>query len=176
MPKVSVVIPCYNYGEYIDEAVDSVLAQTYDDFEIIIVNDGSTDAYTNKLLDGYDRPKTRVIVTTNNGVATARNIGISAASGQYILPVDPDDRIGNTYLEKAVKILDEHQELGMVYSHVEFFGARKGKLALKPYQLDNILVGNVICSAAFAYLLISGNLAMFKLALPITVYRGLQSE
>lgn len=149
MPKVSVVIPCYNYGEYIDEAVDSVLAQNYDDYEIIIVNDGSTDAYTNKLLAGYDKPKTRVIVTTNNGVARARNIGISEARGQYILPVDPDDKIGNTYLEKAVKILDKHQEIGIVYSQVEFFGARKGKVAFKPYKLENILVGNVICCSAF---------------------------
>jgi len=149
MPKVSVVIPCYNYGEFIDEAVDSVLAQTCGDFEIIIVNDGSTDAYTNRLLESYDRPKTRVIATANSGVAKARNFGIAAAGGQYILPVDPDDRIGSTYLEKAVKILDEHPKLGIVYSQVEFFGARKGKVNFKPYQLENILLGNMICCAAF---------------------------
>ena len=71
MPKVSVIIPCYNQGTFIDEAVDSVLAQTFSDFEIIIVNDGSTDAATNALLKNYSRPKTTVVTTLNQGVCSA---------------------------------------------------------------------------------------------------------
>jgi glycosyltransferase involved in cell wall biosynthesis len=148
MPKVSVIIPCYNYGQYLDEAVGSVLAQTFDDFEIIIVNDGSTDPYTNELLAGYDKPRTRVITTTNSGVASARNTGIAAAGGTYILPLDPDDRIAATYLQKGVATFNEHPECGIVYSHAEFFGARRGRLNFKPYRLENILLGNCICSAA----------------------------
>src|SRR5262249_31040557 len=62
-PKVSVIVPCYNLGQYVDEAVQSVLDQTFQDFEIIIVNDGSTDPETNRLLSDYDRPKTRVVTT-----------------------------------------------------------------------------------------------------------------
>ncbi len=65
MTKVSVVIPCYNQSASIDEAVNSILAQTFSDFEIIIVNDGSTDAATNALLEKYSRPKTTVIHTEN---------------------------------------------------------------------------------------------------------------
>ena len=149
MPKVTVVIPCFNYGRYLDEAVDSVSNQTFGDYEIVIVNDGSSDAYTNELLAAYDRPKTRVIATANHGVAKARNIGIAEARGAYILPVDPDDRIGATYLEKGVEILDSHPEFGIVYSQVEFFGARTGKVGFNPYTLGNILAGNVICCSAF---------------------------
>lgn len=65
MTKVSVVIPCHNQSASIDEAVNSILAQTFSDFEIIIVNDGSTDAATNALLEKYSRPKTTVIHTEN---------------------------------------------------------------------------------------------------------------
>lgn len=81
MPKVSVIIPCYNQGTFIDEAVDSVLAQTFSDFEIIIVNDGSTDAATNALLKNYSRPKTTVVTTLNQGVCAARNTAIQMSGG-----------------------------------------------------------------------------------------------
>jgi len=84
MPKVSVIIPCYNQGQYLDEAVDSVLNQTFEDFEIIIVNDGSTDDFTNNLLVNYHKPKTKVISTQNQGLPSARNNGIKIASGEYI--------------------------------------------------------------------------------------------
>jgi glycosyltransferase involved in cell wall biosynthesis len=82
MPKVSVIIPCYNLGHYLDEAVDSVLAQTYQDLEIIIVNDGSTDEVTNLLLEEYRKPKTRVLKTNNQGLPSARNKGIEMVLGE----------------------------------------------------------------------------------------------
>ena len=85
MPKVSVVIPCYNQGQYLDEAVDSVLNQTYRDFEIIIVNDGSTDAFTNQLLSAYHKEKTRVLSTLNGGLASARTLA-SSISKPVLLP------------------------------------------------------------------------------------------
>ncbi len=84
-PRVSIIIPCYNYGEFIDEAVDSVLNQSFSNFEIIIVNDGSTDDYTNNLLADYQRPKTRIFQTKNQGVSAARNFGIERSAGDYIL-------------------------------------------------------------------------------------------
>ena len=139
MPKVSVIIPCYNQGEFIDEAVGSVLAQTFDDFEIIIVNDGSTDAATNALLEKYSRPKTTVIHTENQGVCTARNTAVKAAAGKYILPLDADDKIEPTYLEKAVNVLDNHPETGVVWCKADFFGAQKGEWDLKPFSLKQIM-------------------------------------
>ncbi len=112
--KVSVIIPCYNYGKTIDRAVDSVLKQTYQNFEIIIVNDGSTDEKTNEKLANYNKPKTKVIHIENQGPSVARNTAIEAAKGEYILPLDADDEIDPTYLEKAVKILDEDGNISIV--------------------------------------------------------------
>jgi glycosyltransferase involved in cell wall biosynthesis len=144
MPKVSVIIPCYNYGHVIEEAVESVLSQAMQDFEIIIVNDGSTDKFTNDLLTNYTKPKTKVIHQNNQGLAMARNNGIAKASGEYILPLDADNKITPTYLEKAVKILDNNPEIGIVYSDAIFFGERKGLWKLPDFKFENLLVCNFI--------------------------------
>lgn len=112
--KVTVIIPCYNHGKSIDKAVNSVLNQTFQDFEIIIINDGSTDKKTNEILSNYAKPKTRVIQISNQGPSIARNTGIKEAKGEYILPLDADDTIENTYLEKAVKILNEDDDVSIV--------------------------------------------------------------
>ena len=150
MPQVSVIIPCYNHGAYLDEAVQSVLDQTFDDFEIIIVNDGSTDQDTNKILNNYNRQKTKVLQTDNQGLPSARNNGIKISKGEYILPLDADDRIGKTYLEDAVQILDTQPDIGIVYCDAEFFGDKTGKWELPDYSLQDILVLNMIfCCAMF---------------------------
>src|SRR5689334_4556346 len=150
MSKVSVIIPCYNQGQYLDEAVQSVLGQTCEDFEIIIVDDGSTEEDTRRILDGYKRPKTRLIRTTNKGLANARNTGIDASTGKYILPLDADDKIGLTYLEKAVALLDLNENIGIVYSKADFFGDVSGSWDLPRYHFPDILYGNLIfCSAFF---------------------------
>lgn len=150
MPKVSIVIPCYNQGQYIDETVNSCLAQTYDDIEIIIVNDGSTDEATNTLLSNYSRPKTKVINKENGGLAEARNTGIAAATGKYILPLDSDDKIAPTYIEKAVNVIENNTKIGIVYCLAEFFGAKQGIWPLKEYRFPDILSGNrIFCTALF---------------------------
>lgn len=150
MPKVSVIIPCYNQGDWLGEAVDSVLAQTYGDYEIVVVNDGSTDAATVKLLENYDRPKTRVVHTENQGLPAARNNGIREARGDYILPLDADDRIAPTYLEKAVEILEREPETGIVYCYGELFGAATGRIPAPTFSVRKMLLSNLLfCSAFF---------------------------
>lgn len=149
-PTVSVIVPCYNQGIYLDEAIESVLAQTYPNFEIIIVDDGSDDPTTIEILRDYRRERTRVIRTENRGVVNARNTAIARARGKYILPLDADDRIGDTYLEKAVKIFDDNPAIGIVYCEAEFFGERQGKWELPPYRFPDILIRNAIfCSGFF---------------------------
>ncbi|MEE3715441.1 glycosyltransferase [Tumidithrix elongata RA019] len=149
-PTVSVIVPCYNQGQYLDDAVDSVLAQTYQDFEIIVINGGSTDRKTIDILQNYQKPKTKVIHTEDKGLATARNDGIQVSCGKYILPLDGDDKIGSGYLLEAVKILESNANVGIVYCQADFFGNKFGKWALPEYKFPDILLSNVIfCSGVF---------------------------
>lgn len=121
---ISVVIPCYNHGSYLEEAVESVLNQTYQDFEIVIVNDGSTDPFTIELLHSFDKPKCKVLATENQGLPAARNNGIRTTTGEYICCLDADDRYHPEYFMKAVAVFedDSQQEFGAVPAWVRFFG------------------------------------------------------
>jgi glycosyltransferase involved in cell wall biosynthesis len=145
-PLVSVIIPCYNQAKYIKEAVESVLNQTLQNFEIIIVNDGSKDN-TAQLLQASNFPKTKIITTENRGVSSARNTGIKAAQGKYILPLDADDKIGNTYLQKACEILEKNLDVGIIYCQAKIFGKRNEIWNLPKYTLHGMLAGNIIFNA-----------------------------
>lgn len=150
MPSVSVVIPCYNQGQYLREAIDSVRSQTLQDFEILVVNDGSTDQFTLAVFAELQDSGIAVIHTANQGLASARNNGISRASGIYILPLDADDRIGLSYLEKAVAVLESSPETGIVYCRARLFGAVETEWNLPEYSLAEMLQDNVIfCTAMF---------------------------
>jgi hypothetical protein len=116
IPSVSVVIPCYNLGVYLAEAVDSVLAQTWQDFEIIIMDDGSSDEFTCLVLDTIRQPKTRLIRQPNRGLAATRNAGILQAQGRFICCLDADDRLVPDFLKRAVDVLDREPETGFVSS------------------------------------------------------------
>lgn len=145
-PLVSVIIPCYNQGQYLDEAVKSVLAQTYAPIEIIVINDGSTDQETVRLLQTYEQPHLKLIHTENRGVAAARNTGVQQATGEYILPLDADDRLAPLFLEKTVPVLNTSPQVGIVYSQAERFGNQTGLIDLPPYHFPSILLGNMIFS------------------------------
>lgn len=125
MARVSVVIPCFNHGRHVDEAVESMLHQTYQDLEIAVVDDGSTERYTRQLLAEYAKPKTKVIRTENRGPSAARNTGIRETAGEYILTLDADDTFGPSFIERAVAILDQSPEVGVVSCWIQAFGARK---------------------------------------------------
>jgi glycosyltransferase involved in cell wall biosynthesis len=147
-PKVSVVIPCYNLGAFLDEAVGSVLAQTYHDFEIIVVDDGSTDADTCALLDAYDRPATRVIRAPHAGLAAARNLGISHATGEYLCALDADDRLEPAYFAKAVPLLDADPSLTFVSCWLRTFGDEEWEWTPSEWALPGLLWEDTILTAA----------------------------
>lgn len=128
MPKVSVIIPCYNQGQYVDEAVDSVLAQSFQDFEIIIVNDGSTDDFTNEKLKYYNKAKTRVIQTINQGLAAARNNGFEESSGEFIQFLDADDIILPKKLEKQISVFENIKNIDVCYSNFDFWFCNENKV------------------------------------------------
>lgn len=128
----------------LDESVRSALAQTHPAIEVIIVDDGSTDAVTLDLLRRCPWPRTRVLHKPNGGPAAARNLAISVSSGRYILPLDADDLIDATYVEKAVAVLDAQPEVGIVYCKADKFGAESGPWNLPAYTLRELVIDNVI--------------------------------
>jgi glycosyltransferase involved in cell wall biosynthesis len=126
MPKVSVVIPTYQSAKYIQEAIDSILNQAYKDYEIIVVDDGSTDD-TIQVLKKYGT-RIKVIRQENRGAANARNRGILASCGEYIAFLDSDDVWMPNKLELHINILENNPEIGIVFSDVIcVFGDRKTK-------------------------------------------------
>jgi glycosyltransferase involved in cell wall biosynthesis len=120
MPKVSVIIPCYNSSAWIVETVDSVLAQTYKDMEVIVVNDGSSDN-TEKLLQGYGDSIT-YLCQQNQGVPAARNAGLRIATGDFIGFLDGDDKWHPDKLKRQIALFDENPEIGVVFTDYSPFG------------------------------------------------------
>ncbi len=150
MPLISIIIPCYNQGQYLAESIGSVLASDHDELEIIVVDDGSTDPATITQLEQLSYPKTRLIRQENRGLAAARNYGIAEAQGVYILPLDADDRIGSEYISRAVAALEGDPNLGIVYCQAEKFGAEQGRWRLSRFFRWRMALGNLIfCSAVF---------------------------
>jgi glycosyltransferase involved in cell wall biosynthesis len=142
--RVSIVIPCFNAGECLKEAVQSALEQTHDDIEIIIVDDGSSEERTLEILATSKWPKTTVLRQANGGPSVARNRGVTAATGEYILPLDADDRIHSSYAAKAVAALKGHANVGIVYCKAQKFGVEEGVWKLPPYTLNELVIDNVI--------------------------------
>lgn len=147
-PLVTVIIPYFNQADYISEALESVFNQIYDSIEVIIVNDGSTDPISVSALDKIAGKNLRVFHIKNQGVSHARNFGISKASGDYILPLDADDKIHPTYISKAVEILKNNAEVHVVYCRAAFFGARSGEWNLGPFDKKKMLLDNMVFNCA----------------------------
>ena len=147
-PEISVISACYNHGKYINEMIESVLNQSFQDFEVIIVNDGSDDD-TRDILKKITHEKVRIIHTLNNGPAFARNLAIENARGKIIMNLDADDMIAPSLLEKAFNVFCTNSQIGIVYCDAECFGAKTGKFEIGEYTLKSMLFDNRIISLAF---------------------------
>lgn len=150
--KVSIIIPCYNQGKYVQEAIESALNQTYKNIEIVCINDGSSDNSSEIIKNLVDKYKNIVFLDLkeNKGLVNARNVAIDASTGEYILPLDADDIIENTYVEKAVEILNNNENIGIVYCNARKFGAVNKIWKLPEYNCDDFLIENCIfCCALF---------------------------
>jgi glycosyltransferase involved in cell wall biosynthesis len=148
MPRVSFVIPCHNHGLYLDEAVDSVFAQTIQDFDIVIVNDGSTNADTNRLLASYTRPRTRVVRTEHRGLSAARNTGIAATTAPFLCMLDADDRLEPHYLERSLAAFDEDPDLAFVSHWLRTFGDENWEWTPTDCSVPALLAANTVNGAA----------------------------
>ena len=124
--KISVIVTCYNQEKYIRECLESVLKQTFSDYEVIVVNDGSTDSSLSIIqsyTDKYDN--FHLINQQNQGVVSARNNAIKQAQGIYIYTLDADDKIAPRCLEVLFNIIKQGL-FDVVYSQTNFFGAKNG--------------------------------------------------
>lgn len=127
-PKVSVILPVYNAGGYLREAIDSILHQTFTDFELVIVNDGSTDG-SDSVIRSYTDSRIRYIVQENQGVRGALNTALAAASGEYIARMDQDDISDPRRFALQVEFLDQHTDhivVGTTYAYINQHGQVTG--------------------------------------------------
>ena len=121
-PTISVIIPVYNTAAFIGEALDSVFAQTYKDFEVIVINDGSPDSDELEQVIAPYRERIVYFKQHNRGLAGARNTGIRHARGEFLAFLDSDDCWLSDYLASQMKLFEETPSLGMVYCDAEYFG------------------------------------------------------
>lgn len=146
--RISVIVPCFNHGQFLEESVGSVIGCGRKDTELIVVDDGSTDARTQDELDKLSRHGVTVIRQENKGPSAARNAGLRSACGQYILPLDADDRLRDGWIDKALRIVDENPDVGVVYGDAQFFGVSKERWRSGPFDADRLLAWNYILACS----------------------------
>ena len=147
-PRVSVVIPCYNHGEFLAGALLSVFEQVDSSWEIIVVDDGSTDPETIAILDALDMPRVRVIRQANTGLPGARNAGIREARGEYVTPLDADDQLLPNYLAAMTEALDRNTGAAFAHCWAELFGDVNWIWATRPYNPYTVLLSNSVLQVA----------------------------
>ncbi|MDD2541270.1 MAG: glycosyltransferase family A protein [Desulfuromonadaceae bacterium] len=138
---ISVIIPTYNSGKYICEALDSVLHQTYSDYEIIVIDDGSTDTTREIIKNRFQT--VRYYYVENSGVSAARNLGISMAQGELIAFLDADDKWLPEKLEKQVALFNNNDKLGMVFTENSFFN-EQGITMSKANKRERLMSGDIV--------------------------------
>lgn len=148
---ISVIVPCYNQAEYLSETLQSVFAQEYQEWECIIVNDGSPDNTSEVARVWTEKDsRFRYYEKQNGGLSDARNFGIAHATGEYILPLDSDDKIGPQYLSEALNIFHQQPKTKIVYSNLILFGTKNQELKLPPFVYRDLLTENrIFCSAIY---------------------------
>ncbi len=151
-PAVTIIVACFNYGRWLPESVGSVLDQTFSDFELVIVDDGSTDDsldVARRLAAGDER--VTVITQPNSGQpAIPRNLGIGRARGRYIVCLDADDRLGPNVLEVCAAALDADPKAGMAWVQMQEFGASDRLFPYSEWSLEVLKRRNIVpCTAMF---------------------------
>jgi glycosyltransferase involved in cell wall biosynthesis len=149
MPKISIIIPAHNAMSYLPETMASIFNQTFDDFEVVVVNNGSTDE-TEKWASQIKDARVKLISQVNLGATGARNTGIRESQGEYLAFFDADDLWESTKLAKQVQVLDSHPEVGLVYTwaaYVDEQGNSTGRVVKNQqegYVWRELTKGNLI--------------------------------
>ncbi|MDH3729722.1 MAG: glycosyltransferase [Acidimicrobiia bacterium] len=144
-PDVSIVIPCYEQGQWLMDAIASVYEQTYDSWEIIVVDDGSTTAETIGAIDAAaELPRVGLVRQENRGLAAARNAGIAMAKGRYIVPLDADDELEPDFLDEMVAALDDNPRAAFAHCWAELYGDVSELWVTRPFNLYQMLLSNSV--------------------------------
>jgi len=159
-PLVSIVVPCFNDGHYLDDSIRSIFNQTMTSFEVIVVDDGSTDPETLAIIDALPWSRTRVIHQTNAGLSAARNTGMSAARGTYVVPLDADDELEPEFLEHMVAALEPVPDAAFAACRARLFEDIDAVWIPRPYNPYQLLLSNSIIGCVLlrrdAYLAVGG--------------------
>ncbi|MCX2573428.1 glycosyltransferase [Pedobacter sandarakinus] len=169
-PLISIIIPSYNYGHFIAETLNSIVSQTYSNWEVIIVDDGSVDN-SQEIVQNFCTADKRFIwiLKKNGGVSTARNVGIKAASGKFIQFLDADDLISPDKLQIQVDYLIKHEKIDIIFSDGLFFD-ELGYMKPAPAPYLNSSAFNNICELSHQNLLISAPIFRKRILLTDTPF------
>jgi glycosyltransferase involved in cell wall biosynthesis len=148
MSLVSVILCSYNQSETIEETIESVLEQTYRNFELIIVDSMSNKNDCKYLIKYLDNEKIKSYTIPSRGLSNRRNFGVSQSNGEYVLFIDADDKIDKTFLEKTVRVLIDNPNIGFCYTDTQHFGDSNGFWEQPEYDFNRLLQGNYICSCS----------------------------
>jgi glycosyltransferase involved in cell wall biosynthesis len=146
---ISIIIPCYNSEKTLSETLDSVLLQNYEEWEAIVVNDGSPDNLEKIALEYVNKDsRFKYIKKENGGLATARNYGIERATGKYILPLDSDNKVRPDFGKTAIALMDQDQTVDVVYGDAMYFGEKSGIWKVGKFDKYRMLEHNYIDACA----------------------------
>lgn len=148
MESVTIIITNYNKGDYIKESIESALNQNYSNFDVLIIDDGSTDGSVDIIKSYQPNPKITLILQDNIGVIKTRNKAINSAKGEFILQLDGDDLLHPEYLSWTSPVLSGNSNVGIAFCKTELFGAKSGVWDLGEYSLLNQLTTNQIVVTA----------------------------
>ena len=144
-PLVSFIIPYFNAGITIQETIDSIFNQSYLNFDIWIINDGSTDQFSIDKLKAFEgNDKIHILNTANNGPSIARNTAINLTNSKFIIPLDADDLILKNTIQQSLIELEKHREIGVVYGNLRFFGEEISTKNQDTFSIERQLLWNQV--------------------------------
>jgi glycosyltransferase involved in cell wall biosynthesis len=147
--KLSIIIPCFNSESTLETTLESVFNQDFQNWEAIIVNDGSSDATEQIALRWVQKDnRFRYYTKKNEGLTKTRNLGISKSNGTYILPLDADNQLIHDFTQDAIAVFEKNHEVGVVHGDAEYFGLKKGLWKIGEYNFEKMLVDNYIDACA----------------------------
>jgi len=148
-PRFSIVIPCYNQGPFVHECLESVLSQTWPAHEIVVVDDGSTDPWTVGRLDRLCVSPVKLVRQENRGLSGARNAGVSRATGEWIIPLDADDRLSPDALASYAEAITSRPDVDIWYPDIQFFGNSQDLITTSTFnRWRQLWLNQLVCSAA----------------------------